>query len=76
MGVTEQDNVEISEAQIAAHWREEDLFYPSIRFVAQANGSDPGVFERFTEERFPECFKEYAELLTWDKYWAYHPGYQ
>ncbi|MBB3053338.1 acetyl-CoA synthetase [Prauserella isguenensis] len=26
-------------------------------------------FERFSEQYFPDCFKEYAELLTWDSYW-------
>ena len=25
--------------------------------------------ERFSEEHFPECFKEYADLLSWDAYW-------
>jgi hypothetical protein len=28
----------------------------------------PAIFERFSEEHFPECFKEYADLLTWDAY--------
>src|SRR6266511_1288991 len=27
------------------------------------------LFERFDEKNFPECFKEYADLLTWDAYW-------
>ena len=35
----------------------------------QANAADPAIFERFSEDRFPECFKEYADLLTWDAYW-------
>lgn len=39
------------------------------KFTAQANAADPSIFERFTEHNFPECFKEYADLLTWDKYW-------
>ncbi|MFZ0319253.1 MAG: acetate--CoA ligase [Candidatus Sulfotelmatobacter sp.] len=61
--------VETTEAQIAVHWREEEYFYPSAKFVGQANLSDPSVNERFSEKNFPECFREYADLLTWDKYW-------
>src|ERR1700674_402033 len=49
-GTTAQD-VEVSESEIAVHWREKEFF------------------DRFREENFPECFKEYADLLTWDKYW-------
>ncbi len=25
--------------------------------------------DRFSEKNFPECFREYADMLTWDKYW-------
>ena len=39
------------------------------QFVAQANATDPAILERFSEEHFPDCFKEYADLLTWDEYW-------
>ena len=60
---------QISESQIAVHWQEEEKFYPPVEFVAQANMTDPAVFERFGLEHFPECYKEYADLLTWDKYW-------
>jgi acetyl-CoA synthetase len=63
------EDVEVSEAQIAVHWREEEYFYPPAKFIGQANASDPAIFDRFREENFPECFKEYADLLTWDKYW-------
>jgi len=59
----------VTEAQIAVHWKEEDYFPPSAKFIGQANAADPGILERFSEEHFPECFKEYADLLTWDKYW-------
>ena len=67
-GTTAQD-VEVSESEIAVHWREEEFIYPPAKFIGQANASDPSIFERFREENFPECFKEYADLLTWDKYW-------
>jgi len=61
--------VQVPEAQIAVHWREEEYYEPPASFIAQANAADPAIFERFKEENFPECFKEYADLLTWDKYW-------
>src|SRR5712692_5956454 len=67
MGAVEE--VQVSEAQIAVHWREEEKYYPPPTFIAQANAAHPAIFERFGEEHFPECFKGYADLLTWDQYW-------
>jgi acetyl-CoA synthetase len=68
--IREKSNaVETSNAQIAVHWREEEYFYPSPKFIGQANLTDPAVTERFSEEHFPECFKEYADMLSWDQYW-------
>ncbi len=61
--------VQVSEAEIAVHWQEEGYYYPSAKFIGQANANDPAIYERFAEENYPECFKEYADLLTWDKYW-------
>ena len=52
-----------SEAQIAVHWREEEYYPPPAAFVAQANANDPAILERFSEEHFPDCFTEYAEML-------------
>jgi len=60
---------QVSEAQIAVHWREEEYIYPPESFVAQANAADPAIFDRFAEDRFPDCFTEYADLLSWDKKW-------
>ena len=60
---------ESSEAQIAVHWREEEFYPPPADFVAQANANDPAILDRFSPERFPESFVEYADLLTWDKRW-------
>ncbi len=59
----------VSESQIAVHWREEEYYPPPEKFVAQANANDPAIFERFTEDKFPDCFTEYADMLTWDKPW-------
>ncbi len=60
---------ELSEAQIAVHWREEEYVKPPKDFVKQANASDPAIRERFSEDNFPQCFEEYADLLTWNKKW-------
>ena len=59
----------VTEAEIASHWKEEELIHPSPGFIGQANLSDPAVFDRFTPDKFPDCFNEYANLLSWDKYW-------
>lgn len=67
--MSEKDFVQVSEAAIAVHWQEEKYFYPSTQFIAQANMTDPGIYERFSLENFPECYKEYADLLTWYQYW-------
>src|SRR6266436_4287929 len=64
-----KEELELTEAQIAVHWKEEDYYSPSPKFIGQANASDPDIFERFSEKNFPECFKEYADLLSWDQYW-------
>ena len=33
--MSEKDEMEVSEAQIAVHWQEEDYYYPSEEFVAR-----------------------------------------
>src|SRR5689334_16939281 len=65
----ESESAESSEATIAVHWREEGYYPPPPKFIGQANASDPAILDRFAEENFPECFREYAELLHWDEYW-------
>src|SRR5487761_1680006 len=67
--MTLQEELEVSESQIAVHWREEEYFQPPPKLIGQANAADPAILERFSEPNFPECFKEYADLLTWDHYW-------
>ncbi|WP_454739779.1 acetate--CoA ligase [Cupriavidus necator] len=65
----QQESADVSEAEIAVHWPEEDYVPPAGQFIAQANLTDPRIFERFSLDRFPECFKEFADLLDWYKYW-------
>ncbi len=67
--MTNNPDFEVSESQIAVHWREEDYYQPPPSFVAQANAADPAIFDRFAQDKFPECFTEYADLLTWDERW-------
>ena len=50
-------------------WREEDYLYPSAKFIGQANLTDPTIFDRFSLDQIPEAFREYADLLSWDRYW-------
>ncbi len=63
--VEKQELTEVSEAQIAVHWKEEEYYQPSEKFKAQANMRDPRIFEQFTLDKFPDCFKAYADMLTW-----------
>ncbi|MGM0644064.1 MAG: acetate--CoA ligase, partial [Thermodesulfobacteriota bacterium] len=67
--MSQRDVADTTESQIAVHWQEEDYYYPSPKFIGQANLTDPAVFDRFKLENFPDCFVEYAEMLDWYKYW-------
>jgi acetyl-CoA synthetase len=60
----------LTEAEIAVHWKEEELYAPPAKFVTQANLNDPKVVGRFALEHFPECFREFGDLLSWDKKWT------
>jgi acetyl-CoA synthetase len=65
----EKEVMETTEAQIAVHWGEEGYYRAPQDFIAQANLTDASVFDRFSLDRFPECFNEFAELLTWYQDW-------
>jgi acetyl-CoA synthetase len=67
--MSENSEQEVSESQIAVHWREEEYYPPPPAFVQQANANDPAILERFTEDKFPDCFTEYADMLHWDQRW-------
>lgn len=58
-----------TESQIAVHWREEEYYQPPAGFIGQANAADPEILQRFGKENFPDCFRAYADLLSWDTYW-------
>ncbi len=52
--MSEKESVEVSEAKIAVHWQEEEYFHPSAAFIAQANMTDPKIYERFSLDHFPD----------------------
>ncbi|NOY08422.1 MAG: acetate--CoA ligase [Spirochaetes bacterium] len=58
---------EVSEAQISVHWKEENYYKPSEKFIAQANVTDRKILERFGMDNFPGCYKEFADMLDWYK---------
>src|ERR1700742_5256271 len=60
---------ESSEALIAVHWHDEGTYPPPASFTAQANAADPAIREQYSEDKFPDCFTAYADLLTWNKKW-------
>src|SRR6266568_661166 len=62
-------SLDLTEAQIAVHWKGEGYIQPPESFKKQANLKDPSVNKRFSLENFPQCFNEYAEMLTWYKKW-------
>jgi len=44
--------------------------HPASRAIHRSGQSQRQLrLERFSEKNFPECFREYAELLHWDQYW-------
>ena len=55
------------EAKIDVHWKEEPLIEPPASFVKQANAPDKSIYDRFSEKNFPQCFDEYAEMLSWEE---------
>ncbi|MDS0242267.1 MULTISPECIES: acetate--CoA ligase [unclassified Haloferax] len=54
------------DAELEARLAEQDEFEPSEEFVAQANVSDPDIYEEF-EENWPDCWERAAEMLDWDE---------
>ena len=66
---------EVSESQIASHWREEELISPGADFIAQANMADTSVFDRFTMENYPEYFPRVRGPAHVGQVLAHHPGH-
>src|SRR5437870_4487477 len=66
---SQDSGAQVSEAQIAVHWREEEYYPPPPTFVQQANAPAPAIVERCSEHKWPGCFTEYADLPTGDGPW-------
>ncbi|MHB1435889.1 MAG: acetate--CoA ligase [Thermoplasmata archaeon] len=66
----QEEPTELSEAEIAVHWKEEEYFAPNPKFVPQANLTDPQLFDKFSLKNFPKYYDEFAELLSWDQRWT------
>ena len=47
------EHTEVSEAQIAVHWKEEAYYQPSEKFKAQANLRDPRILNSSGSTSFP-----------------------
>ena len=58
--MSDKETGDVSEAQIAVHWQEEEYFQPSTQFIAQANMTDAGIYDQFSLDNFPEWYKAYA----------------
>ncbi|MDP6793341.1 MAG: acetate--CoA ligase [Anaerolineales bacterium] len=67
--MSDKEQGAVTEAQIAVHWQEEEYFHPTDEFVAQANMTDADIYDRFSLKNFPDCFSEYADMLSWYKHW-------
>lgn len=66
--MSKEKNIEaVSEAQIAVHWKEEEHIKPSNKFILQANMTDAKILDKFGINNFPDCYKDYADMLDWYK---------
>jgi len=54
------------DVQLEARLEEQEVFEPPESFVEQANVTDEGVYEEFTEN-WPECWEGAADLLDWEE---------
>ena len=63
-----EQETEVNEAQIAVHWKEESIS-TQLGFYRAGLSDRSGREQRFSEKNFPECYREYADLLSWDHYW-------
>ena len=54
------------DVQLEARLEEQEVFEPPESFVEQANVTDEGIYEEFTEN-WPECWEGAADLLDWEE---------
>ena len=61
------DDENLTEAQIAVHWGEEGYIDPPSSFQVQANLTDAAIRDRYSLDKFPAYFEDFAALLDWDR---------
>ena len=71
-----EESGNLTEAEIAVHWKEEEYLLPSPKFTAQANLTDPAIMERFSLDRFPECFRGVRRPAHVGPVLAYHARHE
>ena len=76
VGPRAPDSAESSEAHIAVHWREEGYYRRHRSSSARPTPPTRRSVDRFAEDNFPECFKEYADLLQLGQVLGYHAGHE
>ncbi|WP_336337643.1 acetate--CoA ligase [Haloarcula brevis] len=54
------------DVQLEARLEEQEVFEPPESFVEQANVTDEGIYDEFTEN-WPECWEGAADLLDWEE---------
>ena len=54
------------DVQLEARLEEQEVFEPPESFVEQANVTDEGIYEEFSEN-WPECWEGAADLLDWEE---------
>jgi len=65
--MTDGPETQVSETQIAVHWREEEYVYPPQKFIDQANAADPAIYDR-ADTDFEGFWARLArETLVWSK---------
>src|ERR1700751_4113878 len=68
--------IETNEAQIAVHWREGEYYYPSSKFIGQANLTDPDVLNPVSEEKVSRMFPGIRRSVELESILAHHPRHE
>ena len=70
------EELEVSEAQIAVHWREEEYIQPPPRFIGQANAPDPAIWTDVRRGALPGVLPGVRRPARLGPVLAHHPGHQ
>ena len=67
---------QVSEAQIAVHWREEEYYQPPAKFIAQANAADPAHLRAVRRGALPGVLQGVRRPAHLGRLLAHHAGHQ